>query len=155
MQNTKRLLVTSNIFLAVIVGALISVIVNHLTPPNCTTEEQVINFYRTQHNLYKLRCNQSLRESASARALNLYTYEPQDGEVALTHEGYQAHISNFYGDQWTMVGENLARGFDDYQEVVTGWDQSPLHKDNLLHIRACEMGVGQYKDVWVLHLGCK
>lgn len=46
---------------------------------------------------------------------------------------------NGSGYVYTVAGENLAKNFNDSQEVIEAWMNSPSHKENLLR--------GQYEDI--------
>lgn len=109
----------------------------------------LINAYRLDNHLPALQENIRLRASAQRSAEMIYT-----GERAWSHEGYQEIIRSEYGD-YRVIGENLAKDFSNYSEVVAAWKKSSSHNGNLLHIKACEYGIGHYKNIWVLHLGCK
>lgn len=57
--------------------------------------------------------------------------------------------------QWTFVAENLAAGDLTPSQVVAGWLESPLHRDNMLEPAAQQVGIamadggtGQYGQYW-------
>lgn len=59
------------------------------------------------------------------------------------------------GYSWTFVAENLAGGDVTPTQVVAGWLESPLHRDNMLEGSAAHVGIayvagggGQYRDYW-------
>jgi len=43
---------------------------------------------------------------------------------------------------WTALGENLAGGYDTYEEAVSAWMGSPGHRKNILNPGFSETGVG-------------
>lgn len=48
---------------------------------------------------------------------------------------------NDSGYRYLLAGENLARGFNRSQDVVTAWMESPSHRENILNGRFKEIGV--------------
>lgn len=60
------------------------------------------------------------------------------------------------GYSWTFVAENLAAGDLTPTQVVAGWLESPLHRDNMLERAAAHVGIayvegsvsGQYQTYW-------
>lgn len=60
------------------------------------------------------------------------------------------------GYSWTFVAENLAAGDLTPTQVVAGWLESPLHRDNMLERAAEHVGIayvegsvsGQYQTYW-------
>jgi uncharacterized protein YkwD len=66
-------------------------------------------------------------------------------------KGYWDHIGpngetawdfiNGAGYRYTLAGENLARGFNNSEDVLRAWMESPTHKANILNSRFREIGV--------------
>lgn len=88
----------------------------------------------------------SLRSSAKlARAA-------QDKANDMVKRDYWSHNTPEGKSPWTFVdksgyayksiGENLAYGFSEDQEVINGWLNSPAHRDNLLNTSYKEVGFG-------------
>ncbi|MFJ8743316.1 CAP domain-containing protein [Embleya sp. NPDC127516] len=46
------------------------------------------------------------------------------------------------GYTWTTYGENIAHGYSTPQQVMTGWMNSPGHRQNILNCAFKEIGVG-------------
>jgi hypothetical protein len=46
------------------------------------------------------------------------------------------------GYEWARYGENIARGQQSAAEVVTGWMNSPAHRENIMDCRLRQMGIG-------------
>lgn len=44
--------------------------------------------------------------------------------------------------RWSLVAENVARGFDSAESVVRAWMASPGHRRNILNCRLRHIGVG-------------
>ncbi len=51
------------------------------------------------------------------------------------------------------MGENIARGYFVVENVVRDWMNSPPHRKNILQTQFDEVGIGIYKDIWVLDFG--
>ena len=110
---------------------------------------KLLNEYREENNLEPLKYNFSLYYSALKSAKMIYT-----GDLNWSHYSYQDLISEYYED-WKMIGENLAKDFDNQPDVFEAWKNSPDHDKILLSKIACEYGLANYGDVYVLHIGCK
>lgn len=62
---------------------------------------------------------------------------------------------------WTNVGENIAAGYSNPEDVVAGWMDSPGHRANILSPAYTEMGVGvtngdgKYGTYWAEEFGTR
>ncbi len=108
---------------------------------------EAFNQYRENKGLPKIKRNEDLEKSAyeSAKAIH-------EGERDWNHDGYTDYIRK-YGGFWRFTAENLARDFVNFDETLSAWHLSRSHKENLQSKKYCEIGIGQYGDIWVLHLG--
>ena len=112
-------------------------------------EYEMLNRYRKEHELEPLQRNENLEMSARLSAQAIYT-----GEREWSHDGYRASISAHYDNpNWTL--ENLAHNFMNFSQVLDAWHFSKGHRENLQHTGVCEVGIGNYYDIWVLHGACK
>lgn len=102
------------------------------------------NEYRTELGLNKLSVTQGLIDAAEVRAKELpirWSHTRPDG-------------SDWYtvNDQ-IMYGENLSKGFDTADEIMTAWKESPAHNDNLVNNQFNQIGIFVFVDqagiVWV------
>lgn len=110
---------------------------------------QKINDYRKEHGVKALRTSPLLERSAEAAAYEIFI-----GKRGWNHDGYVASISGQY-QSWWIIGENLARNYNDFDFMLRSWEMSKEHNENLLEKDFCEGGLGIYAYVWVLHLGCR
>jgi uncharacterized protein YkwD len=102
-----------------------------------------VNTVRVEHNLNKLEKNDKLYQSAKAKLSDIQSYQywshdnPQTGKKWLTF----IRESGFYSD----AGENLARGYEDTNKIISAWLNSPSHRKNLLSSKFNSYGlaVGQ------------
>ena len=53
------------------------------------------------------------------------------------------------GYLWSRVGENIARGYKNVDEVMSGWLASDGHCANLMNPAFTALGVGKSGDYWV------
>ncbi len=102
------------------------------------------NEYRTELGLNKLSVTQELIDAAESRAKELpirWSHTRPDG-------------SDWYtvNDQ-IMYGENLSKGYDTADEIMTAWKESPAHNDNLVNNQFNQIGIFVFVDqagvVWV------
>ncbi len=110
---------------------------------------QKINDYRKERGVKALKTSPFLERSAEQTAYEIFI-----GKRQWNHDGYVASISGQY-QSWWIIGENLARFYNDFDFMLRSWELSPEHKANLLEKDFCEGGLGIYSYVWVLHLGCR
>lgn len=52
------------------------------------------------------------------------------------------------GYNYAVAGENLAMGFNNSEEVMTAWEKSPTHYDNLVDSNFSEIGVSFAGDIF-------
>ncbi|MFI5669463.1 CAP domain-containing protein [Streptomyces sp. NPDC051704] len=59
------------------------------------------------------------------------------------------------GFAWTTYGENVAYGYSTPEQVMTGWMNSPGHRENILNCAFKEIGVGlaQPNSYWTQDFG--
>lgn len=108
---------------------------------------EMTNAFRADHKLAPVRQNPKLAAAARAYAKKLTAYQ----ELSHTADGTTpAQRVASSGYTYCQVGENLAsilatRGFtaDEYaRRAVTGWENSPGHRKNMLLPHVTETGVG-------------
>ncbi len=98
------------------------------------------NQRRATANVGNLTISSKLNQAAQAKAndmasRNYWAHNTPDGTppwTFITNAGYS----------YDKAGENLACGFDESNDVITGWYNSPSHRDNLLHPDYKEVGFG-------------
>lgn len=105
-----------------------------------------INAARAKRGLPEFEGNARLYHFAEERACKL----AETGQWS--HDGYQDAFKAA-GYNGSLIGENLARDFDNDQQVLAGWINSPPHAANIYHARFQEIGIGKCKGYVVLWLG--
>jgi uncharacterized protein YkwD len=113
-----------------------------------------------RNQVHQLVNKERSRRKARAVALN-----PELNQVAqkyaeeMARRGFFAHSNPEGVDmKWRLkyakinygwAGENIAMGYEESSEVVTGWMKSPGHRKNILQPQFGKMGIGFYKKYWV------
>ena len=97
---------------------------------------------------YDSRLEQAAKDHARDMATHDYfSHQGRDG----TDVGRRAAVAGY---EWCFVAENIAKGQQSLDEVMTGWTNSPGHYRNMVDARAEEMGLVRADDaVWVMVLG--
>lgn len=98
------------------------------------------NTERSKNSASNLTLNGQLSAAAQAKAndmsaRNYWSHNTPDGNppwVFITNAGYS----------YSRAGENLAYGFATSADTITGWMNSPSHRDNLLNKDYSEVGFG-------------
>lgn len=98
------------------------------------------NSERTTHGKTALKINSTLSQAAQLKAndmvaRNYWSHKTPDGQepwVFFSKAGYS----------YLKAGENLAYGFATGRDTVTGWMNSPSHRDNLLDSEFVDVGFG-------------
>lgn len=102
---------------------------------------ELTNAERANHGCRALKPSKQLRKAARrhtvsmARAGVMSHQLPGEASFStrITRAGYRG---------WTLVAENIARGFSSPESVMTAWMNSPSHRHNILNCRLRELGVG-------------
>lgn len=98
------------------------------------------NSSRTANGIGTLADNSQLDSAAQAKAddmvaRNYWSHDTPDGKapwVFINNAGYQ----------YSSAAENLAYGFSDSDSTITGWMNSPDHRENLLNSSYSDVGFG-------------
>lgn len=128
------------------------------------TPEQIIeltNQKRQEKGLETLKTNSSLTSSALSKGADMlardyWAHNSPDGKEPW-------HFFNEAGYMYRFAGENLARDFQNSEDVVSAWVASPTHRENLLSPKYEEIGIavvegeldGRKSIVVVQHFGTK
>lgn len=103
------------------------------------------NEYRVKNGKKELVLNEKLSLAAIEKAKfmfqkNFWAHTSPDGTEPwffVLNQGYD----------YAYAGENLARNFNNSEEVVKAWINSPTHRDNLLSSNYDEVGFGVYNGI--------
>ena len=102
-----------------------------------------INEQRENYDARPLVINELLNNSALIKA----DIMNDAGEFSHKWIGYEdtfkitKELKRDNNEPWTVLGENLACGYTEVEEIVDAWMESAGHKKNLLDTRFFEMGV--------------
>ena len=97
----------------------------------------IINDYRRDNGLGELEFSDELNEVALVRAEECENYWSH------TRPNGQLGIDLLPKDKWR--GENLAKNFDDADDVLQAWIESPAHNDNLLFGEFTKCGIAYHQ----------
>ncbi len=136
------------------------------------------NACRTPPNVNAMATEIAAGVNANRRAqgLSALQYNPDLGEAAMQH-ACDMSVNGFFGHSGSdgssvqrrvravgyrdcLVAENLAWGYPNSNQIISGWMNSAGHRSNMLHPRAQEFGIGITEGTrgpnWVLVLakGC-
>ncbi len=131
LSHTPLLVVRNNNFLAAVLPEVLTVLTNHS---------------RVQNNLYPLTVNQLLIEAANRKAQDMAT------------KGYFSHVTpdgktpwywlDLVGYKYSYAGENLAVNFNESDQVLNAWMQSPFHKANIIKKEYTQIGIGTAQGIY-------
>lgn len=96
------------------------------------------NAIRTKNNLPAFSMNAKLNESAKAKCDDMVTRNYWDHKDPNGQDPY--HFFTEAGVKYAKAGENLAYGYTNAQQTLTGWMNSQSHKDNLLDSEFTQVG---------------
>jgi hypothetical protein len=122
---------------------------------------EIVNQKRASAGLSPVVSSNTLATSARAYADQMarqgfFGHAAPDGSTFVSRDEAAGYVD------WTFLGENLAGGQPDPQNVVDAWMNSPGHRDNILSANARELGVGyvyragsKYGHYWVQEFGTR
>jgi uncharacterized YkwD family protein len=123
------------------------------TPSTATQSEfatqvfNMVNQERSKAGLNTLTINSALSGMALDKAKDLYNNNYFDHNSPTY--GSPFDMMKTYGIQFTYAGENIAKGQQTPQEVMTAWMNSQGHRDNILNSHFTKIGVAYYNGEWV------
>ena len=101
----------------------------------------IINQYRAESNLNRLKMSDSLCEIAEIRA------KEASGKWSHTRPNGQKLDSLLGNYEWKTAGENLAKcRVSTPSDIVDSWKNSESHRENLLNSRYKYCGIAEYYD---------
>jgi len=98
-----------------------------------------MNEHRARHELAPLSTEVRLTSAAKDRMrdmedLGYWAHESPEGRSPFFWVRYRAY-------RFTMVGENLARGYETASLLVDSWMDSPGHRNNILGVEYRDVGI--------------
>jgi uncharacterized protein YkwD len=113
----------------------------------------IVSRYRARHGLGPVTVNSRLsalaeKQARAMAAANKMSHNaPTPFRVRLNASGYLVRTA----------GENIAAGYNDFEDVMARWETSASHRNNLLMRGATQIGIGKayapgtrYKVFWSL-----
>ena len=111
----------------------------------------LINKERAVENLEPLVQNEILKKTATIKACdmrdnNYFAHDNLQGE-----ESWYLFKENGYS--YSIAGENLIKDFDSESDAMVALMNSEKHRDNIMHTRYTEVGIGKCGIYTVQHFG--
>ena len=133
-------IVTLGVVLNSWIGAVQHKVLSYATNTSSAGLLEGTNQQRADNGLPSLRLNTQLSHAAQAKAVDMaakdyWAHNSPTGDTPWTF------ITNA-GYTYTTAGENLAYGFIDSSDTITGWMNSPGHRANILNTTYTEVGFG-------------
>jgi uncharacterized protein YkwD len=130
-----------------------------VAPPNvnelATQIAAGLNTSRRANGTAPLRFNRQLGQAAMVHACDMLVNDFFDHRGSNGSNSQRRVRDTGYED--CIVAENIAWGYPQPAQIITGWMNSPGHRRNMLHPRVQEFGIGitQGPDgpYWVLIVG--
>jgi uncharacterized protein YkwD len=104
----------------------------------------ITNNKRAVEGIGALTHNSLLQKAAQVHAENMakkdfFEHVSPDGDTPVTRVKATGYL-------YRTMGENIAVGQDTSAEVMEGWENSPLHRENFMNIKFTQLGVGIAKN---------
>lgn len=100
-----------------------------------------VNDHRTSIGLNPLKTSEFCTRIANEHSSNI-----ANGQVPFSHEGFMDRFDAASAEVGaSSAGENLASNFNSAEDLVQGWLESPLHRENL-EGDFTHMGIGIARD---------
>lgn len=116
--------------------------------PDIQAVHERVNIERRNVNIGSLALDERLNQSAAIKCQDHTTYD------YWAHDNPNGTVwSTFIDDStdYTVAGENLAKGYKKADRVVYGWMNSPLHKENIVNAQFTRVGYAYCKGTAVNH----
>ncbi len=99
-----------------------------------------------------LKVNPALQQAALTHSQNMARYDFFGHKGQDQSSPWDRIDAANYGD-WFVLAENIAAGYQDPQDVVQAWLDSPRHREKLLNAEFQEAGIGYVDEVGDLFPG--
>ena len=101
----------------------------------------------------QVKWNEKLQKSATAHASDMSKHN-YFSHYSRKGEDVGKRVDKFNYD-WLVIGENIAEGQRNFDEVMEDWLKSPSHCKMIMDGKVNEMGIGKSGKFWVQHFGKK
>ena len=139
MNETEVKILPAVTILAIIVFGIFSFVLanaSEITPDNIV---KLVNEERTANGLNPLKMNPKLQSAAIFKS-NDMIYRNYFDHYAFGQTPWMFIIRAGY--DYSVAGENLAKGYSTSEGVVNAWINSPSHRANILNPDFQDIGVG-------------
>lgn len=102
---------------------------------------ELTNEQRRSNGCRPLKASNQLRKAARRHTITMAQARVMSHQLP-GEAKFSARITRAGYRGWSLVAENIARGFSSPESVTTAWMNSPSHRHNILNCRLRELGVG-------------
>ncbi|WP_052339275.1 CAP domain-containing protein [Gorillibacterium massiliense] len=107
----------------------------------------LVNTERSKNGLSPLTLDSALSNMALVKSKDMYNNNYFD-HTSPTY-GSPFNMMTSFGISYSYAGENIAKGQQTPQDVMTAWMNSQGHRANILNANYNKIGVAYYNGVWV------
>ena len=144
-EETEHKIVPAVAILAIIAFGIITFVLanaSEISPENIV---KLVNDQRTANGLSPVKINAELQNAAITKSQDMI-YRNYFDHYAFGQTPWMFILRSGYN--YSVAGENLAKGFSTSEGIVNAWMNSPTHKANILNPDYQEIGVGVVKGVY-------
>ncbi|MEI6144135.1 MAG: CAP domain-containing protein [Candidatus Berkelbacteria bacterium] len=144
-QETEHKIVPAVTILAIFAFGIITFALanaSEITPENIIN---IVNQERAANGLNPVKMNSELQDAAVAKSRDMI-YRNYFDHYAFGETPWMFILRAGYN--YSVAGENLAKGFSSSEGVVSAWMNSPAHRANILNPNYQEIGVGVVKGAF-------
>lgn len=140
-ENELKILPTV-VVIAIFIFSLVSLVAVNASEINAENIVNLVNKERSAYGLSALKVNQELENAAVEKSKDMLFRNYFD-HYAFGQTPWMFIIRAGYN--YSIAGENLAKGFSTSEGVVNAWMNSASHRENILNPQYQEIGVGVVK----------
>lgn len=112
---------------------------------------QLTNDERAKNGLSLLELDDNLMKSAQEHAEDMYNND-YFSHTSLDEKTLSDRILK-YGEEFSYMGENIAKGQNSSKDVIEAWMSSQGHRKNILNSNYKKLGIGYCNNYWVQNFG--
>lgn len=144
-EETEYKIVPAVAIFAIFAVGIITFVLANASEINPENIVNLVNQERAANGLSPVRTNQELQNAAISKSQDMI-YRNYFDHYAFGQTPWMFILRAGYN--YSVAGENLAKGFNSSEGVVGAWMNSPAHKANILNPDYQEIGVGVVKGAF-------
>lgn len=107
---------------------------------------EIVNAERSSRNISPLSIDGKLMQAAKIHSNNMAAKENMSHTLDIPDVGTLSKRLKFVGYNYSSAGENIAKGYRNAKDVMTGWMNSPGHRQNILNPNYVAIGIAISTD---------